>query len=247
MSHTILVGGATPLYQRLAQDLRSAIVSGEYGPGAQLPTELDLCATRGVSRHTAREALRILREEGLIERRRGAGTIVAAAARDRAFVQSLGSVDDILQYARDTRLAIDTMGLAPAHARGRRDLGFSASEDVVRIVGARRNVATDDVVALTTIFVRKDLCPAQADIDARPGAINTLIAERSGLFAASIDQEITAVSLSAADARALDCQPGDAALKTIRRYRDAAGAIYQGSISLHPSDRFAYKITLKRT
>lgn len=65
-----------PKYQRIADALRAAIQSGEYGPGDRLPGENDLMATYGVARMTARQALGVLRNEGLAEARKGAGVFV---------------------------------------------------------------------------------------------------------------------------------------------------------------------------
>src|SRR5688572_22448027 len=58
------------------QELREAILTGAYEPGAQLPTEADLGEMLGVSRTVIREALRTLEEDGLINRRHGVGTFV---------------------------------------------------------------------------------------------------------------------------------------------------------------------------
>ncbi|MGC0330629.1 GntR family transcriptional regulator [Streptomyces sp. SAI-170] len=67
-----------PKYQRIADSLREAIRSGEYGPGDRLPGENDLMATYGVARMTARQALSVLRDEGVVEARKGAGVFVRA-------------------------------------------------------------------------------------------------------------------------------------------------------------------------
>ncbi|MFJ8543026.1 GntR family transcriptional regulator [Streptomyces sp. NPDC093586] len=67
-----------PKYQRIADALREAIESGEYGPGDRLPGENDLMATYGVARMTARQALSVLRDEGVAEARKGAGVFVRA-------------------------------------------------------------------------------------------------------------------------------------------------------------------------
>ncbi|MFC8078509.1 GntR family transcriptional regulator [Streptomyces sp. NPDC057307] len=67
-----------PKYQRIADALREAIRAGEYAPGARLPGENDLMATHGVARMTARQALGVLRSEGLAESRKGAGVFVRA-------------------------------------------------------------------------------------------------------------------------------------------------------------------------
>lgn len=235
---------SVPLYRKLAQSLRTAIARGDFPPGAQLPTEHELQAQRGVSRHTAREALRILTEEGLVERRRGAGTTVIEAGPARPFVQTIGDLGDILQYARDARLVVHAMSEAPAGARERTLLAIPPGERWMRIEGARGDPARP--VAWTRIYVRAPVCPARNEIDAWPGALNELVANRFGVQAAEIAQSISAVTLGETDARRLRAEPGSAALRTTRRYLDAEGRMFQGSVSLHPGDRFAYDMTLRR-
>ncbi|MDV9190714.1 GntR family transcriptional regulator [Streptomyces sp. SR27] len=67
-----------PKYQRIADELRTAIRSGAFAPGARLPGENDLMATYEVARMTARQALSVLRNEGLADARKGAGVFVRA-------------------------------------------------------------------------------------------------------------------------------------------------------------------------
>ena len=55
------------VYERLADELRQAIVSGQYKPGDRLPSTLDLMARTGVANLTVRGAYRMLIEEGLVE------------------------------------------------------------------------------------------------------------------------------------------------------------------------------------
>lgn len=69
-------GDRRPKYQRIADTLREAIRSGEYGPGDRLPGENDLMAAHGVARMTARQALSALRDEGVAEARKGVGVFV---------------------------------------------------------------------------------------------------------------------------------------------------------------------------
>lgn len=63
-------------YARVADELRAAIVAGRFRPGARLPSERALAEELGVSRATIVSALHLLRGEGLIETRRGAGSWV---------------------------------------------------------------------------------------------------------------------------------------------------------------------------
>lgn len=69
---------AQPEYLRIAADLRRRISSGEWAPDAQIPTLPELTHTYGVSQTTIRNALDMLRNEGLIESRARAGTRVRA-------------------------------------------------------------------------------------------------------------------------------------------------------------------------
>lgn len=66
------------LTDAVQEEIRSAIISGRYAPGSQLPTEAHLGEMLGASRTVVREALRVLEEDGLITRRHGVGTFVRA-------------------------------------------------------------------------------------------------------------------------------------------------------------------------
>ena len=65
-----------PLYQKIRDELRLKIQSGEFAAGAPLPTERELCERYGVSRITAAHALNELKQEGLIERKKKSGNAV---------------------------------------------------------------------------------------------------------------------------------------------------------------------------
>ncbi len=67
------------LYRQIAGQLSTLIASGEFPPGARLPSERELAVQLGVSRPSVREALIALEVEGKVEVRVGAGIFVAAA------------------------------------------------------------------------------------------------------------------------------------------------------------------------
>lgn len=62
--------------RRIAQDLRQAIEAGELAPGARLPSERDLARRYGTARNTAREAVRLLSDAGLVTAEHGRGVFV---------------------------------------------------------------------------------------------------------------------------------------------------------------------------
>ena len=86
------------LYEQVASEIRRAIADGEAKPGERLPPARDLAAVLGVNANTVFRALRLLRDEGLLEFRRGRGVTVTGAATERGAV--LARARDLLQFAR---------------------------------------------------------------------------------------------------------------------------------------------------
>jgi DNA-binding transcriptional MocR family regulator len=73
--------GSGPVYRRLANGMRSAVMRGDLAPGSRVPAERNLARLLAVSRTTVVSAYEILRQEGWLESRQGSGTMVRAAPR----------------------------------------------------------------------------------------------------------------------------------------------------------------------
>jgi GntR family transcriptional regulator len=87
----------TALHEQAAAQLRRAIAEGQVAPGERLPPAGDLAAVLGVNRNTILRALRMLREEGLLEFRRGRGITVTTTPQH---TDLLAGVRDLLAQAR---------------------------------------------------------------------------------------------------------------------------------------------------
>lgn len=88
---------AMRLHDQVAAEIRRAIADGEAGPGDRLPLAKDLAAVLGVNKNTVLRALHVLREEGLLEFRRGRGITVAGTPDRSAMVER---VRELLEFAR---------------------------------------------------------------------------------------------------------------------------------------------------
>lgn len=88
--------------------LRQEISKGAWSAGDNLPGEETLSASYGVSRFTIREAVRVLREEGLVETRKGAGSIVRSVPRR---IQIQASADDVVTARMPTPAEQRALGI----------------------------------------------------------------------------------------------------------------------------------------
>ncbi len=87
----------TPLHDQVAAQIRRAIADGEAKPGERLPPARDLAAVMAVNTNTVLRALRELREEGLLEFRRGLGVRVSGTPQ-RASV--IARARELVGFAR---------------------------------------------------------------------------------------------------------------------------------------------------
>jgi GntR family transcriptional regulator len=97
---------ATELHEQVAAEIRRAIADGEARPGERLPPAKDLAAVLGVNTNTVLRALRQLRDEGLLEFRRGRGISVAGTPERGAVV---AQARELVRLARRHGYRIDEL------------------------------------------------------------------------------------------------------------------------------------------
>ncbi len=229
---------------RLIQDIHE----GLYPPGSLLPSEAELARRHGLARGTVRVALAALEREGLVDRRRGSGTRVLGSAVPPSFGQSVAGVEELIQYARDTRRVVSAVDEIVADRALAGSLGLDAGSRWVRIRNARIDPARPATpVCAGETFLRAELAAATALLGEETVALCDLVARTSGVRPAEIEQELQACFVPAELADTLNAAAGSPALRILRRYYDAAGWLFEVSVSLHPADRFSYRMRLRRS
>lgn len=227
---------STPLYAQIEQSLRAAIVGKALPPSSAIPTERELADGYGVSRITIRKALAQLEAEGLLQRRRGAGTFVSTSS-DR--IEK--SLSRITSFSED----MEARGLRPGSTWISRStgivtpeealtLGLSPGAGVYRLVRIR--YADDQPMAIEASVIPARCLPS----------INEIVASlyealgRHGNRPHKALQRLRAVSLDNERAAQLEIEPGSPALLIERRGFDRRGAPIEVTTSYYRGDAYDF-------
>ena len=235
-----------PRYLQVSEELQSRIENGQFKIGDLLATEIELCEEFGVSRYTVREALRKLKENGLVQRRQGSGSQVIATKRSSTYVHSMRSLSELFQYATETRFQIHSMQNAVPGRKYSQYLGDDANNHWLIVEGLRQATGDGSPICFSTVLVASPFAEIESELRDHNGAIYSLIENRYGVEVADVEQEIRAEAIPRAAAKALDVPVSIWAVRVVRRYIDASGQTIQVSINYHPGDRFTYTMHLKR-
>ncbi len=235
-------GRREPRYREVADTLIGEISAGQVAVGDRLPGELELTQRFGVSRHTVREALRLLEQLGMVGRRPGVGTVVRNDTAPVSTQHRLVSINEFLRYPGETRLHMRGSALLTLDAGQAELLHCPEGEQRLRLSGVRRCIDDGMAICWTEVY----LLPAYGAIagmigqDARP--VYQLIEERFGEHPRHIEVQLGAAQMTDEQARALDVPEGSSSLRVVRRYRNAGDRLYEVSVTDHPADRITYTL-----
>jgi DNA-binding GntR family transcriptional regulator len=235
-----------PRYLRIARDLRRAIADGRYPLGAQLPTEHELCRRLGVSRFTIREAIRELSGAGLVRRKPRAGTVVTALPDDTRYSHGISSLRDLFQYAQATDFQyvyVGRIALSKAQARA---MSTAPGEEWIYAVAVRRDVAGGKPFGVTRLFLNPALKGIERKLRRAHGPVYSLIERDFGVRIDRVEQVISGIVLDEQDTANLGVPAGTPGLSIRRSYFDENGRLVELSDNVHPANRFAYRMELRR-
>ena len=199
-----------PLYQKLHRALRQAIVDKRLSVDDALPAERDIATDINVSRITVRKAIQALVDEGLVSRRHGAGTFIAARV-EKSFSKLSSFTEDMAARgwaARSTWLRRSEGAVTPEESLM---LGLSPGSSVYRF--HRIRFADDQPMALETSTIPGYCLPS---VEAVGSSLYEAL-EAAGNRPVRALQRLRAVIFDAAQCEVLGLEPGSPGLLIERR------------------------------
>ena len=236
----------TPVYLRIAGELKRDILAGRYPVGSHLPKETQLAKDYGVSRNTIRESLRKLREEKLVLSRRGSGTrVLPPQSTDSNFLHAI-SINDFQSYSKSWDFdmqAVELTKLAKGFAAW---AGVSPDEDWLAIQGVSRTHGAKFPECWVEIYVHKEFAAIGRLVTTHPGPVFKLIEDMFGQKIVELTQEISAELVPKRLAKVLDVDAGTPAIVVRRAFKTADGKVVEAALETYPASRFRYQVNLHR-
>lgn len=224
----------------LARHLTEQIAAGSYRVGDRIPTEAELQQRFDVSRHTVREALRDLKDRGLVVARAGVGTVVRAKAPPTSYMQGMGTLEEVIQFGEATRMKVLGQETVIADAGLVEQIGARPGQELRRVSLLRFRPREALPAGWLQIYLRPEHAEVIDAIETSRKPVLRLVEGRHGVRIAEVVQQIVAATLDAAQARVLKSRAGKPALHVTRQYLDAQDRLVMATVALYPSDRFSH-------
>ena len=234
-----------PLYQQIFVILRNKIYSGELSAGERVESEQELCSQFGVSRITARRALGKLAESGLVQRRRGSGTRVAAQAdAHRPVMASMdGLIESVGHIGRTTDVRVLQHGQVPANGEASAALALAPGTTVQRAVRVRSQGATPMTFLITWIPI--DIAHAIEGDDMSSTPLLILL-ENAGIAVDSAHQTVSATVADSEVATALGIAAGSPLIEVRRVISVLSGRPVEYIKFLHRQEFYRFEMNRRR-
>jgi len=240
-----LAAPPSPRYYQVYVSLRAWVRDGTYGPGAQIPTEAELCDMFGVSRITVRKALADLVHEGWLVRHQGRGTFVAlSAARAPASLDLGEALNQVADFGAATQVVGARSGEAAADDETLAALALEAGARVHKATHLR--VVRGVPLALITTYVPLDIAAKVGKLHLAKELPMFELLARSGIKVREADQWIGATLANLEAGRALGVGIGAPLLRLTRIVFDARRRPVERVVALYRADAYQYRMHLQR-
>lgn len=230
---------ASPAYVTIAAELRDRIEVDRLAPGALLPSERELSEQYSVSRMTARHAVSLLENEGVVERRPPRGTFVAKPR----FVFRIGSFSDEVTRAGHIPSAKVLWAEAKDASPAVRE---AFAEHAIRKVHALRRVrfADDEPVAIETTYFPMRLTPGILDQDL-DGSLWALLRDKFDIEPTRSRASLRSIVIDDASCALLKIRSASAGILLTRWTYDQDGRCIEFARDVYRADVSSFELAVE--
>ncbi|MCB1470482.1 MAG: GntR family transcriptional regulator [Rhizobiaceae bacterium] len=229
-----------PLYQTVIDTIVTRIASGELLPGGMLPSETQLAAETGVSQGTARKALMMLEQNGIVRREQGRGTFVTARTPESSLFNFFRLRERDGNIVRP-ELIDERVHERPATMVERATL-HGSPDSVIEINRVRSLQGIPSTIE--TAVVPADLFSGIQRRLPLPSALYVLYQQAYGCIVLHADETIIAISAGLDEAKALNINEGAPLLRVERLAYDILGRPIERRNSIYRTDKLSYMVKL---
>jgi GntR family transcriptional regulator len=230
-----------PLWAQVLDDMRRRLASGEFSLG--FPPERELVEQYDVSRHTMREAMRRLHNEGLIDRERGRGTFV----REQPLEQRTGALYSLFKSIEDQGFVQRSVVLALEHRRDPEiasQLELPANTWFVHLHRVRK--AADTPIAIDELWLPANLAKPLLEVDFEHTGVYKELDERCGIRPGAGWERLHPVMPNKDERALLDLPPKEPAF-LIERFTSVGGRPLEWRRSVVRGDLYSFVTTWTET
>lgn len=234
-----------PLYFQIQQKLMERIQTGDLTEGDLLESEEDLSRRFQVSRMTARQALRGLKDQGYAYSVKGRGTFVCRPKMEKNILHLQGFTEEMRQQGLQPSSQLLEQAVIPANEEMARRLNLQPNETVLRLL--RLRFADGDPIALETSHVSLGVFRGLERFDFGKRSLYQTLRERFGVRVGWADEVIEAMAAGRDEARLLTIAPKASLLCITRTVVTAQGVPIEFARSLYRADRYRAVIRVPAT
>jgi GntR family transcriptional regulator len=200
-----------PLWSQLTGILRERLLGGGYNE--RFPTEMELTQEFEVSRATVREAIRRLRDEGLLEARRGSGTFVLRRELEQGLIGMPGLAHMITAAGHKEESAVLRLSEAPAGLQAAQALRIGPEEEVVWVERVRSADGQPVALDRSALSLSRDERTAYLSAELTRGSIYQALEERCGIQVTGASEQVRAAAPTEEEEKLLGLETGEGLLE----------------------------------
>ncbi len=225
-------------YLDIAAHLRELVAASE--PGDLLPSDADLCQEFEVSRMTARQAVQLLVNERLVDRRRGRGTFVAPRRVPRALGSPLSFTESMRQRGLSASSKPIESLVATANETEARALGIDQGDPIYVIERVR--LANGVPMAIERVALPTTVA-ASIDTSLKSGSLHRAF-EASDMIPSKAHADVGARLSTEWEQKQLEIGPNTVVLTEERTIFDQEDRVLEHTVTLYAADRYSFSVVL---